>query len=334
MTRIIGALGASGLLALVLVAVALAADPGAIETSREVPTACSTESAMRFALDPVVARGGHCTLSAHVHVHAGTIGVDSDETYASAIAKPTGFVIGGIHSWAAWPEWTYNGVKTGGVLTSSTGAGVGTAARAKGAAFYYRRKGAPTGVLVEGFPHGFAMVLHEGDVVNGRLVSVGTNPGGDADEIAMKCGPGSGTYTANGLPPATCSTNILVDTYVFPNCWNGVNAGEFVDEIAAGNMSYPVNGKCPAAFSHVLPRLEQYRRSDVVEYRKGVATLDPTAFKLGGHPLTDKGARHADYVANWDDGTMRAFLDNCLNWRSPTSGAVVGRDCGTNSVGA
>lgn len=335
MTRLFSATGLSGLIALIFVAIALAASPGAIETAGNATPACS-DSKNIAAVDPVVARGPHCTLSAHEHVHVGPQGVDSDETYASAIAKPTTFVIEGIHSWGAWPVWAYNGVRVGEVLSSSTGAGPGTAARSKGAAFYYRRKGAPAGVVVQPFPHGFAMVLHQGDVVNGNVVNIGNDPGSGTEaggEIGFKCGPGSTPYTNNGLPPAVCSTNILVDNYVFPNCWNGVNAGEFVDEIAAGNMSYPVSGKCPAAFPIALPRLEQFRRSDVPLYQKGAATLDPTKFTLGGHPITDKGAAHADYAANWRDGTQATFLMNCINYVSPTSGTVVGRDCGTNSVG-
>lgn len=283
---------------------------------------------MPFALDPVVAPGPHCTPSSHVHVHVGPIGSDSDLNYDKALALPSGFVIKGIHSWGAWPQWSYKGVPLNTVLTSSTGAGVGSAARAKGAAFYYRRKGIPSGQAVQAFPHGFAMVLHDGDIVNGRLVNAGPNPGGDTDEIGMKCGPGSGTYTANGLPPTNCSSNILVDNYVFPNCWDGFYAPG-VDMIGTGHMSYPVNSKCPLNFSVNLPRLEQFRRSDAPMYQKGAATLVASDFTLGGHPLTEKGARHADYEANWNNTTMQAFLDQCLNFRN-TSNVIVGKDCGTN----
>lgn len=315
-------------LAVMLAGSALAASPGAILSSREVPTACSTEASMPFALDLVVKPGVHCTPSEHVHVHVGPIGVDSDLTYEKALALPSGFVVKGIHSWGAWPQWSRNGVPITTVLTSSTGAGVGSAARAKGAAFYYRRKGIASGQAVTQFPHAFAMVLHEGDVINGQVVNAGPNPGGGVDEIGMKCGPGSAPYTANGLPPAVCSTNILADNYVFPNCWDGFYAPG-VDMIGTGHMSYPVNNKCPLAFPVNLPRLEQFRRSDVPAYQKGAATLDPNSFQLGGHALSEKGARHADYEANWNDVTQQAFFDQCINFRN-TSGVIVGKDCGTN----
>lgn len=297
-----------------------AASPGMIATSSKVIPACP--DADGFAkIDPVVAPGLSCTPSAHFHIHAGPVGIDSNETYDSALAKRTGFVIPGWHSWGAWPEWSYAGLRTGKQLTSTTGALPGSAAASKGAAFYYRRKGAPTGVVVQPFPHAFAMVMHAGDIINGQLVNLG-------EEIIFKCGPGSTTDLPH--PPTTCGTNIMVDNYIFPNCWNGVFAGPFINEVAAGNMSYPVNSKCPAAFPIALPRVEQFRRSDVTEYKKGAATLDPNLFTLGGHPFAETGAAHADYVALVRDDVMSAFLNDCINFRSPTSGAVVGKDCGTN----
>ncbi len=313
----------AALIALCFAVPAYADSPGMIATSSKVVPACADANGLAN-IDPVVAPGPPCTPSAHQHIHAGLVGVDSNETYESSIAKQSGFVIKGIHSWGAWPTWTYNGVLTGKQLTSATGALPGSAAASKGAAFYYRRKGAPSGVAVEPFPHGFAMVLHDGDIVNGQLVNRG-----HGNEIIFKCGPGSATETP--VPPTVCGSNILVDNYVFPNCWNGVYT-PFVDNIKAGNMSYPVNNKCPAAFSHTLIRVEQFRRSDVPEYRKGAATLDPSLFQLGGHALSEPGAAHADYVANWTDVTMQAFLDQCINFRSPTTGVIVGKDCGTNPV--
>lgn len=294
---------------------ALAASPGMIATSSQSVAACPDSDGFSQ-LDPLVSPGPDCTLSAHKHIVAGFKGLDSDTTFQDQLDGVSGFVIPGIKSAGWWPQWKYDGVVTGKILASGNAAGA--AARSKGAAFYYRRKGAPSGVAVQPFGPMFGgMILKEGAVINGELVNRG-------EEIIFKCGPGSTVDMP--LPPTTCSTNILVDNYIFPNCWNGQAA---VDQIAAGNMSYPIDNKCPLLYPINVLRVEQFRRSVVPQYQLGAAVLDPSKFTLGDHAVTDAAAPHADYRPAFDEPVMTAFLRDCANFRN-TSGVIVGKDCGTN----
>jgi len=305
---------------------AVAASPGMIATFAQATAQCPDSDGFSQ-LDPLTAPGEHCVPSEHKHIFAGMWGMDSGTTFAQQLAAATSAVIPTLHSTGWWPQWTYAGAVTGRVLASSVGSnGVSSAtARSKGAAFYYRRKGAPNGVAVQPFGPNFGgMILRAGQVINGRLVNAGPDPGGVDDELAYKCGPGDAPNLK--LPPATCNTNVLSDVFVFPNCWNGQPA---VDQIAAGNMSYPVGSRCPMNFPIVVPRVEQFRRSIIPEYRLGAATLDPQKFAIGGHPVTDLSAQHADYRPAFDPALMDEFLRECINWRN-ASGVIVGRDCGTN----
>ncbi len=303
-----------------------AASPGMIAPAAGAVSDCDTDGDGFAAVDPLVAPGPDCFPSAHEHKFAG-VGLESDTTFEEQMLGPTTFCWQELRSAGWWPQWTYAGVVTGRVIASSVGAnGVSTAAaKSKGAAFYYRRKGIPNGQAVQAFPKGLAMILRDGATVNGRLVNFGTDPGGERDELGMKCGPGSAPYTATGLPPATCNTNVLSDVYVFPNCWNG---WMLFPQDGISHMSYPVNNKCPAAFPVNIPRLEQFRRSIIPEYRFGAAVLDPNLFKLGGHTLGEPGVAHADYRPGFTDAGMAEFLTECINWRN-SSGVIVGRDCGT-----
>ena len=301
---------------------AAAASPGAIlSTGKAAPNPACADIFGITQTDPLVNPSMEdCFPSAHRHIVAGANGLDANFSFAEQLASATNFVVKDVHSAGWWPVWSYDGVETG--LNLCSDKGCNAAARSKGAAFYYRRKVA-SGIEVQPFPAGFAMILRDGAMVNGQRVNRGPNTG-QGDEIGFKCGPGDGIITA--LPPAKCTYNLLSDEYVFPNCWNG---WELMAADGISHMSYPVNNRCPAAYPVPLLRVQQFRRSIVPQYQSGAATLDPAKFTLGGHAITEPGTAHADYRPAFEDDIMELFLRECVNWKN-ASGVIVGRDCGTN----
>lgn len=272
-----------------------AASPGAIfSASQSTPTPIS-DSNKAGLVDPIVTPGPVGTLSEHPHVFCGAEGMSSASTFDSMLASATTFVETGIHSGGWMPEVTYDGVplKMG---TTATGGG-------KHCLFYYRRKGAPAGVKVQPFPHGFSMILRAGTTLAGRTVMLG-----DGNFVAYKCGPGSAPYSAT--PPSACSSGVLSVDFTFPNCWDGVLVDG--DEIAAGHVVYP-GSSCPASHPIVLPRLQQFFR-----FWMGTGAHDPAKFALGGHGTE---TAHSDYKAGWRDDTQADFLARCIN---------ANVDCGKN----
>lgn len=271
------------LVAAILVAMptsAWAAQPGAIFSAQKaVPSGANSDGAAN--VDPIVAPGPCNTPSAHPHVFVGAQGLCSDSTAQTMLASATSFVEAGIRSAGWWPEWRYDGqhLKFG---TTSSGGG-------KHTLFYYRET-IPNAQMP---PLGLKMVLGVG-VVNGVNVNLG-------DEIIFKCGPGStGDKPA---PPASCSKNILVDSYRFPNCWDGFRL-DSPDHIS--HMAYPVGNRCPASHPVNTVRIEQFRRVWVPGYSNGI---DIEKLTLGGNHWS---SAHADYMFAWQQGTVDDFMVRCI----------------------
>jgi Domain of unknown function (DUF1996) len=99
-------------------------------------------------------------------------------------------------------------------------------------------------------------------------------------------------------PPSSCRTGILSLHVGFPNCWDGV----LTHDNDTSHLRYPSGGKCPAGFSHALPRVILR-----TEYPVGTATGNITL--ASGQPFT----AHGDFWNTWDQAKLKNLVDNCLN---------------------
>jgi uncharacterized protein DUF1996 len=175
----------------------------------------------------------------------------------------------------------------------------------KNALIYYRRVAVPTGTVVQPYPPGLKMLIG-----NGHAMSAQENPG-LGTTIGYACA--TATRPPLAVPPTQCASGMLVISFVFPNCWDGINV-DSPDHIS--HMSYPVKGKCPASHPVNVPRLEVFFRYPVGTAPIGTITLDSGPYYTV----------HMDFFNAWDPSALQSLITTCIN---------AGIDCGTNpSVGA
>lgn len=238
--------------------------------------------------DPIVHPGQPGV--AHLHDYSGSTTTNANSTPQSMLAGGTTCGMPGDKS-AYWVPALYrNGQR---VLPNAT---------AHDSLFYYRRKGAPSGVVVQPFPLGLKMIVGNSNAQNpGQNPLLGTR-------IIWKCGPGSGTDLAQ--PPAQCSSGVMVISLQFPNCWDGVNLDS---PNHSSHMAYPSGSSCPASHPVVLPRIESFWRYPVGTAPIGTVTLSSGPW----HTI------HQDFFNAWEPAALQNFINKCLNAPNIT-------DCGTN----
>jgi uncharacterized protein DUF1996 len=240
--------------------------------------------------DPIVFPGQPG--ASHLHDFVGATTTDRSSTATSLQTGGTTCAVSADKS-AYWVPALYkNGTR---VLPKAT---------SKNALFYYRRKGAPSGTMVQPFPRGLKMIIG-----NAKATSPQENPQLGTD-IIFKCGPGSGTDLP--APPKQCASGILVLSLRFPNCWDGVHLDSADHK---SHMAYPSSGRCPKTHPVVLPRLESFFR-----YNVGTAPLGTITLASGPYYTA-----HQDFFNAWDPAALQMLVTKCLNAET---------DCGTNpSVG-
>ena len=236
--------------------------------------------------DPIVFP--RLTGASHLHDFVGGRTTDAFSTRTSLLAGGTSCAMSADASGYWVPALYKDGVR---VLPKGT---------SKHALFYYRRKGAPSGTMVQPFPDGLKIIIG-----NAKATSPQENPQLGRD-IIFKCGPGSTTDLP--APPTQCASGIMVMSLRFPNCWDGVHLDSADHK---SHMAYPVNGRCPKSHPVVLPRLESF-------FRYNVGTGPIGTIRLSSGPYY---TAHQDFFNAWDSAALQALVTNCLN-------AQV--DCGTN----
>ncbi|HLB60811.1 MAG TPA: DUF1996 domain-containing protein [Patescibacteria group bacterium] len=224
----------------------------------------------------------------HLHDFVGATTTDAFSTPESLRAGGTTCAIPSDFS-AYWVPALYED----GVVVLPTGT-------TKHALFYYRRKGAPKGTIVQPFPDGLKMIIG-----NAHAASPEENPQLGTD-IIFKCGPGSGTDLP--YPPAQCSSGIMAMSLRFPNCWDGVNL-DSPDH--RSHMAYPENNRCPASHPVVLPRLESFFRYPIGTDPIGEITLASGPYYTA----------HQDFFNAWDPAGLQTLVTECINAE---------KDCGKN----
>lgn len=255
---------------------AQAASPGWI-------TSCNL--AKEAQVDPIASPG--VIPSEHLHEFVGAKAIDENSTPDSLRAGGTTCLTAGDDSGYWIPAAYEDGAKVGFATT-------------KHALFYYRRKGAPSGVTVRPFPDGLKLV-----VGNAHATSEATNPAIASGNATFKCGPGSGTETPR--PPAQCASGVLVMVFILPNCWNGTDL-DSPDHFS--HMTYPVSGRCPATYPVVLPRIQAF-------WRLNVGT-DPISLTLSSG---DYYTAHMDFFNAWQPASLQSLVTRCINGFT---------DCGTD----
>jgi hypothetical protein len=227
--------------------------------------------------------------ASHLHDFVGAKSTNANSTFNSLRAGGTTCVMTSDTS-AYWSPALYkNGTR---VLPNAT---------SKHALFYYRRKGAPSGVRVQPFPPGLRMI-----VGNAHAHSPAENQALSSGRIIFKCGPGSGTDLPR--PPTQCSSGVMVISLQFPNCWNGRDL-DSPDHIS--HMAYPNGSRCPSSHPVVLPRIESFYR-----YPVGTGPIGTVTLASGPYYTI-----HQDFFNAWEPAALQRLLDRCIN---------ANRDCGTN----
>lgn len=163
--------------------------------------------------------------------------------------------------------------------------------------FYYTRQATGT---VQTIPDGLKMVLG-----NAHAMDPSEEPG-LGSKIFFKCGPSANKKFVQ--PPPSCASGLMVLSFIFPNCWDGVNL-DSVDHIS--HMAYPVAGVCPADHPVNLPGLQAFWRYPVGTGPIGTITLSSGAYYRA----------HMDFFNGWETAKLQDLVNRCLN---------PGVNCGTN----
>jgi len=234
--------------------------------------------------------------ASHLHDFFGNRSVDAGSTYNSMLAGATtcGSNADRAGYWA--PALYRKGVKV-----NPAGSFNGRNVREK---FYYRDEHLDPGTKVQAFPAGFKMIQGYGAATS------------LADANAHGAGWGSRTWwgctdnSVGGKPtsPPNCKAGIITLHVTFPNCWDGVMVDG--DEVAAGHVKFPSNGKCPSSHPKALPLLIER-----LEYPVGTSGGDITL--SSGPPYT----AHVDFWNVWQQPRLEALTATCLN---------ADKNCGTN----
>jgi len=219
---------------------------------------------------------------AHLHDFFGNTSVDAFSTYRSMRAAATSCPQGDAAGY--WLPAVYR-----------NGAKVDPAGRGIREQVYVSADNLAPGTHIEPFPADLRMVSG-----NAHATTPSQNPD-LGEEIYWGCSDNS----VGGKPtaPPTCASGVVSLHVGFPNCWDGVLT--HVDDTA--HLRHPVGYRCPAGFSHALPRLILR-----TEYPVG----DGGRITLSSGPTF---TAHGDFWNTWDQEKLAALVDRCLN---------AGRDCG------
>ena len=168
---------------------------------------------------------------------------------------------------------------------------------------YYRKAGVKSNTVLSTIPDGLKMIV--GNSHAKSLMENGSILGG---RINFKCGPGSGEDLS--YPPAKCASGIMVVSYTFPNCWDGINLDSANHQ---SHMAYPLKGNCPSTHPVAIPQIQTYIRYPVGTGPIGNITLSSGPFFTA----------HMDFFNGWDSEALKSLITKCING---------GQDCGKNPI--
>ena len=112
--------------------------------------------------------------------------------------------------------------------------------------------------------------------------------------------PDVSTVAKQSTIPTCASSDLLEGSVVFPNCWDGIHLDS---DDHKSHMSYGTGDSCDAAHPVRLPQL-------TIAARYAPGTTNSSSYLSSGHSgLT----LHADFWNAWDQATLDALVDRCIN---------------------
>jgi Domain of unknown function (DUF1996) len=155
---------------------------------------------------------------------------------------------------------------------------------------YYRADNLVAGTKVQPFPKDFRMIA--GNAMAKRP--------GDSPKLGKELYWGCSDNSTGKLsaPPASCKTGIISLHVGFPNCWDGV----LTHRNDTPHVRYPSSGRCPAGFSHRLPRV-------ILRWEYPVGTTTGKITLASGPTYTI----HADFWNTWHQRRLVSLVSNCLD---------------------
>ena len=208
--------------------------------------------------------------AAHMHDFFGNVGISAYSTYDS---------LDGVTSTCAKSDrssyWVPSLYRNGGQIKPSSFI-----------AYYENRL--PDTTKIEAFPPGFKLVFGNKNATSAGQVDA---------HIVWACSDGSQLGAKE--PPASCSTGVIQERFMWPYCWDGkTNA----DGSATGHVGFAPGGTCPASNPHGLPTLRLN-----IYYPVGTTTGALTLASGSVYSI------HADFFNAWDQTTLQTLVDTCLN---------------------
>ena len=218
--------------------------------------------------DPIVFFG--LPGASHHHSFVGNTGTNASSTLESLLAAGTTCHRGGDTAAYWMPTLTVNGQPVA----------------PNHAQIYYRRK---TTRSVEAFPAGFRMVAGDAKASSAQPLRT----------TFWNCGVLGGVRPTSTVPTCPDARRRSLRLHVtFPSCWDGKNLDSADHQ---SHVRYPMQGRCPARFSHALPQIS-------LIYRYPVTGAGDVQLASGGQ-LT----AHADFFNAWRQSDLQALVDGCLN---------------------
>ncbi len=162
----------------------------------------------------------------------------------------------------------------------------GQAVTPRSASVYYRRR---TLTALRAFPPGFRLIAGN---------SKATAPQ-DPKVTSWNCGPIAGVRPTSTIPTCPDAAARSLTLHVqFPDCWDGTSL-DSPDH--ASHMAYSLRGRCPSDHPVAVPAVQINLRYPTVGG--------------SGFALTSGGqvSAHADFFNAWDQQTLQALVDGCLN---------------------
>jgi hypothetical protein len=127
--------------------------------------------------------------------------------------------------------------------------------------------------------------------------------GGDTHNLKIAgyaCGEGMPTSSV----PLNCGRGMLRAVVAFPSCWDGRHT-DSADH--RSHMAYPSGMGCPRGYSVRVPKLVIHVRYPVSNGQGYRLSSD------AGFHTTNGMSMHADYFNAWNQSTLVALVQSCLN---------------------
>jgi len=155
---------------------------------------------------------------------------------------------------------------------------------------YYRAGSLKT---LSHIPHGLRMIAGDSKATSPQDKSI-------AGWQCRTVSPDTVSVGKQSTIPTCASTDLLEGSVVCPNCWDGVNLDSLTHK---SHMSYSSSDSCDAAHPVHIPQL-------TIGYRYPPGTTNSSSYLSA---MNSGLTLHADFFNAWDQPTLDALVDRCIN---------------------